>query len=426
VTSKVEVLVKKPILYTVSSPLLIADKTRTALGQSYNDGTIIVQAGTQKKKWNGTGWSETIIPPVGTYRQGSMMSTVQLPDGTMMAFDYTYTKRIKFSTTTLTWKGAYLKYASPLGEKIGEGEITIDKLPKDSDLENYQVNGLYRTDKYIYMPIQRLILGKDELWQRADGKLHNGYGRRGETYMVRSEVTDPTNFKFRGAIGLKEHYVDLLKRSNLKFDLPLYYASAAQCVGLSDENITCATRGSADDDDGFYRPVDPTKIFNTPTSVQTPNSFDSNKIAPGIYAPALEPNMFYAPKNTTAIPPSMLSISNDGGVTWTRKLISGQGGIGNAFAYDAENDLLVIVRGGFTYPRKYIIAQYSRDKGQTWSGQIKISSGYTTGTAYIAKTGPKKFEIVYDSLDYYIQYDKTAKASINDGYRMYTRTLTVN
>jgi hypothetical protein len=405
---------------------LIADEERTVLGQAYDDGTIIAQAGTQKKKWNGTRWSDTIIPPVGTYRQGSMMSTAQLPDGTMLAFDYTHTNRIHFDPQTSNWKGRYLKYASPLGEKIGEGEITIDKLPGNSVGEYYQVYGLYKTDKYIYMPMQRLISGKDEVWERADGKPHDGSGRRAESYMVRSDITDPTNFTFRGTIGLKEHYQGLLKRHVLSFDLPLYYAAAPRCVTLSDESITCAVRGSADDDDGFHRPVDSTKIFEASTTVEAPGSFDSNKIAPGIYAPPLEPNMFYAPKNTAAIPPIMLTVSNDGGANWTRKLISGQGGVDSVLAYDAENDLLVIVRGGFTYPRKDIIAQYSRDKGQTWSGQIKISTGYTTGTAYIAKTGPKKFEIVYDVLDRYIQYDKVAKRQINDGYRIYSRTLEIN
>lgn len=421
-----ELFDSKPV---VSPSTLLANQERTPLGRGYTDGVLAVQAGSQLFRWTTAEGFTPISPTANQYTQGSTHMTVSIGNGEMLAVDMRTSASgqfIEFDLASSVWRGKYLKYASPFGDRTEVGEFTIDSLPGNST-DHYEPYSIFRTEKYTYVSLYR-IQYVSEPWTK-NGITSAVTAQVADSWMVRSSNESPYEFKFMGRIADAEDYRQTLAASGLSFELPLVYAASPRCVGLSDLEIVCATRGSADDDDG-NRPLDESVVFHDPLAAQPLDQdfFFGAKVVRGIYSNGLLPNSYYVPKNNVRIPPLLISTSKDGGVSWERKLISKQGGIDAHFSFDSASGLLVLAYGGWTYPRRGITVQWSKDRGQTWSDPLTVSDAsdrYTTGTVYLDRISPKRFLLVYDSLARYIEYDYNVSPPAPDpsGYRILYRTL---
>jgi hypothetical protein len=416
----------------VSPAVLLANYQRTPLGQRYSDGSFTLQAGAEAFTWSAIRGFQPVSAKAGSYTQGSTHLTTSLKDGTMLAIDMRSNvsgHTIVFNGASNKWEGRFLKYSSPLGAQVSEEVFTIDILP-GSSTEYYEPFSIFQTKNYTYISLYR-IKYEDEKWQK-NGSTGTVRAQVADSWLVRSLNTKPNEFQLMGAIATTEDYRNALAESGLKkFELPLVYAAGPRCIGLGDEEIVCALRGSADDDDG-NRPLDPQLVFESPTNI-VPSGvqyFLGSKIAHGVYYPEVQSSLFYIPKDNVRIPPLLIVSSKDGGKSWSRRFIAPQGGIDAHFAYDKTTDTLVLAYGGWTYPRKGIVIQWSKDRGDTWSDPFVISEEsdhYTTGTLFIANTASNVFQIVYDSLDRYLEFDYHSSRPTHDlsGYRIVYRTLSV-
>ncbi|MFJ2503146.1 sialidase family protein [Microbacterium sp. NPDC087592] len=418
---------------TVSASTTLGWATRTPLGQTYAANSFIVDSHGMdtKQSFSYSGGAFTpITRTAGTYVDGSTHVTVGMPSGEMWAVDLT-TDNISFDSAQSKWTGTFLKFASPTGSSVGSSEFTISALPGNSN-GYWQPYSVFIDGGYIYMSLYRLTTGS-ETWTVAGTPTTVPNAKIGDTWMVRASLSTPTSFQYIGGIANKAAYQTALTAAGYgPYDLPLYYSVGPRCIPTDGTKIVCITRSSADDDDST-RKLDATKVFNAAQSSQDSqrSRFYGGYVAPGVYQQALEKGKYYAPKNTVKIPPMMVSITSNGGTSWTHKIIADNGGIDGNLAYDSANNLLVVAYGGQTYPRKDVAVQWSEDLGTTWSSPLTVTGGddaYTTGTPTIFKTAAKTFVLVYDSLPRYFEMASRAgnpsPAVMPAEWRLMTRTIT--
>lgn len=409
-------------------PRVLATRYRTPLGKTFDEPVVGIGSPTPGRsplafEWRSPqGW--TSLPAHAYSGVGSYHLTTSTPANTIKA----YVPEINFSAQLGAWQGRYQLYSAGFQTGLGERSISINVLPGNSTGEQYEPYSVATTPTRTYLALQRYLKSSSLPWSRGDGVPTGGDGHLCESYLVTSTASAPDTFTFKGAIANRQIYEEQLARSGLQSnDLPLYYACSPRCIALSGDELVCAVRGSADDDDG-YRPLDPRAVFETqtfPSQNASRTLFDARLVAPGVYVPALTAGAFYKPKDTVPIPPFLLAISRDSGTTWSRSLPVSRGGVDTALAYDPTNDILVIAYGGLTYPRKGVEVIWSSDRGRTWSSPLQVSDAYTTGTVFVAHTGDRTFEIVYDALERYIEFDHAKRTQIDDGFQVESRTLRI-
>lgn len=395
----------------VTSPQVLGRLGFGPLGAKYSNGKLYVfDSNSLYTSTDGLNWS---IEP-SNFKETSLQLTVELTDGRMVHYN---SADPKFDGSR--WKANWAAYDSPNGNDAGSGEYFIDALPGDSD-ETYQMIDAFRTGERIYISLLRLIT-QTQPWR---GTLHVE-GLVAESHLVRSKLGSITEFEYVGRIGGVDDYKFLILDSGSSFDpIPLYYSAGARCHGFSDVELICAMRASADDDD-HSRKLDPREIFSQILSsppMGTPFIYGS-KAYPLIYSPPLDASLYYV--GTRPVPPLMVAVSSDGGLSWHRRLISSQGGIDSDFAYDPVSGRVVIAYGGLTYPRRGVAIQSSMDKGQTWSNPTIITDdadAFTSGTVFIENVGSNRFVVVYDVLPHYFQFDPSRKL-IRDGIELRSRLL---
>lgn len=119
--------------------------------------------------------------------------------------------------------------------------------------------------------------------------------------------------------------------------LPLYEADNPRCIsivmpGHFSNRIICGMQTSAGDDDGL-RPLNPNEIFAGPPSLtrDEPSMIRGSKFVSSVYSSLLEPKGYYKCA-ATDIPPLLIAISDDSGLTWTHKFIANRGRIDSSFA----------------------------------------------------------------------------------------------
>lgn len=325
------------------------------------------------------------------------------------------------SNGLVQYSGSYLKWDSSIQRWIAPYREAIDLNDSQSVGSNFVVSGLpgngvdrtwsahyaFRAGETIYLTLKRQLT-ETVLWRGASIKDSTIF----ESHLIRSNKGSYTSFSYAGKIANKadiEAAIENDKRLPFLYKrLPLYYAANPRCITIKPQKIVCTLRTSADDDD-HSRKLNPGDIFEKSTLIRNPDFKDQfniikfNEVESGIYDPELEAEYIYK-AGISSIPPMLVAISEDAGISWKRKFIADRGGIDSDLAYDANMDILVAAYGGLTYPRKGVAFQYSLDQGASWSSPVNVSyeEGYTDGTTFITDLGSGRFALIYATSPKYL------------------------
>ncbi len=399
--------------FEVSAPTYLAPGFGP-LGAKFANGKIYVFVGSKLlSTTDGTSWAEE----TSQFWQTSLQLSAQDNSGAVLQID---SNPLTFDTLTGSWQSNYLELQGPNGPvQTGVTPITIENLP-GAAVEGYHTYDLFRGGDANFLSIYS-VFQSSENWR---GEVANA--SHSESFLVRGVPGDKTRYDYVSRIAGVDDYKSLLVARGLTSDaIPLYFASSPRCFAFNELRLVCALRASADDDD-HARPLYAGDIFSA-TDTNPPDTrgwIFGARAYPLIYFPALDPSLWYK-AGARDIPPLMVAVSGDGGLSWSRKLIADRGGIDAHFAYDPANNRLVLAYGGLTYPRRSIAIQSSMDFGATWSPPRVVTNDddlFTSGTIYLEFISSGKFLLVYDSLENYFSFNP-GPTRIPDGERVFARTI---